>query len=1299
MARDGGRGGDGSSAASEASGRDGLLPKRATGADALRRRLGDECDGRGVVVGILDSGVDPGAAGLAVCPDGRPKVVDVVDCTGDGDVRTTTVRELRADGTVLSADGLRGLAVNEGWSNPDGEWRVGQRPLYDFYTPPLLRRVRKERRKRFDEAHRAACARAADELTAFDAAHKAPLGDADARARAELAERVAALAKFADDAEGAAGRDVGPMVDCVVWKDGDNIWRAALDTSSMEGGSKLADSPALASFRQERQFGTFSTLCSCNYVLNVYEDGDVLSVVTDTSPHGTHVAGIVAAHHPGGDGALDGVAPGAQIVSMKIGDGRMGSMETGCGLYRALKATLDNKCDLINMSYGEPTSESNHGRFVELAAELVYKHGVIFISSAGNNGPGLSTVGAPGGSSSPIMGIGAWVSPDMAAESHSVIEPDACGGRQYTWSSRGPTFDGDLGVDISAPGGAIAPVPEWTLNAKQLMNGTSMSSPNACGGMALLVGALKSRGMPVTPARVRRAVLNTATQLEDLPYANQRLTSGRGLVDVSSAWDYLVANEAADVPDVRYEVQVSYCNSLSRKMRGVYLRRVRGDPAYARVSATVSVDPKFLEIARNKEDKAAFEQRIALSVEGCSEGTAVGWVRAPESVMLMQSGRDFKIEVDTTLLPEDTDLHFAEVVGRDTTAPGRGALFRVPITVVEATDVGLTDGAPHMTRFEGLDLTPGAIVRKFVMPPPGANYVEVNVTAGALPASPRSIWLHCVQVQGEERYSNLEVNKRLSVTSHGKASATLPVREGYVLEVCVAQFWSSGGASTIDLEVDFHGLAAESGSQSAVALASGDGFAALRVKSALRTQRLNASVKLDRIERTLRPKKADVAPLRDTARDSLWEGKRSHGLTLEYAFTLKEEATVAVRMPMLNCRVYDGPLDHQLYYIVDKNKRVVGQGDIYPEDHKLPKGDFTVRVLLRHDSPETLRKLESMPLVLDRKLESAVELDVYDRLNEIALSGKKATAKSLVAGESRPLFLAAAPDDKLPKEAEAGYLLRGKLTLGAKSPAVPVTYVVSPKADDLEKKKSEKKKDEEDEKKDAATKLQEAARDAQMAALKKLPRGTPEERAEYEMALSVLLGQFPDHLPLLSQAAKTQLDVAKKADAADKAVLMDEVVVAADRVIAAVDAAEIALALGVRASDEDDQAALGARKKAEEKRDALVDALACKAAGTLEGAMAEEQKAEAAVAVYKELSKWTDSAAAKHAELRAAVESARGRPAVALKALGEHIKEEQPGRDVHERRVALMEDLGWEHIALMERERIAARFPEGDKLM
>lgn len=48
---------------------------------------------------------------------------------------------------------------------------------------------------------------------------------------------------------------------------------------------------------------------SCNFALNIYDMGNVLSIVVDSGSHGTHVAGITSAYHEA-EPHLNGIAPG-----------------------------------------------------------------------------------------------------------------------------------------------------------------------------------------------------------------------------------------------------------------------------------------------------------------------------------------------------------------------------------------------------------------------------------------------------------------------------------------------------------------------------------------------------------------------------------------------------------------------------------------------------------------------------------------------------------------------------------------------------------------------------------------------------------------------------------------------------------------------------------------------------------------------------------------------------------------------------------------------------------------------------
>ena len=72
-----------------------------------------------------------------------------------------------------------------------------------------------------------------------------------------------------------------------------------------------------------------------NYAIRIMPEKNILQIVTDAGSHGTHVASICAGYHED-NSEINGIAPGAQILSIKIGDNRISGMETCYAIVNAV---------------------------------------------------------------------------------------------------------------------------------------------------------------------------------------------------------------------------------------------------------------------------------------------------------------------------------------------------------------------------------------------------------------------------------------------------------------------------------------------------------------------------------------------------------------------------------------------------------------------------------------------------------------------------------------------------------------------------------------------------------------------------------------------------------------------------------------------------------------------------------------------------------------------------------------------------------------------------------------------------
>lgn len=666
-----------------------LVPKKETGTLEFLQQY-PEYDGRNVVIGILDTGIDPGAAGIRYMQDGKtPKLIDLVDCTGSGDVDITYKAQVTLcdDGDeecyeIECLSGRKWKLRKEWWKkSPKADEfptvRLGIKRAYELFPNSLVNRVKGHRKEQLEKALSGEVAKVRQKLYEWKQSHDKRKATYDElREKDNLQALLDALMDQKDLEE-----DPGLILDCIVFDDGEDMRAVILSDEDVEMNGSPKIQP-LTSFSKEYKYGTISTLDQYNYGVNFYDDNQILSIVGDCTPHGTHVASIAAA----AEGERSGVAPGAQLVSIKIGDSRMGSMESGSSVARGIMAAVRLGCDVINLSYGEASQVANAGRVARLAEEVVWRHNIMFVSAVGNNGPALTTLNAPGGNTTCIMGVAAYVSPDMMKADYSLFsnttntdddfdmdendeDPDAFVGTSYTWSSVGPTVDGANGVSVCAPGGAIASVSNWTMQKSMLMNGTSMASPHACGCVALLVSACKAEGIPLSPARMQRAIENTAKSMPNLT----NLQQGWGMVQVSRAFQQLKAVSDIADEDIYFAVTVE---NLPSNPRGIYLRQAE-DVSTKRIFS-IRINPQFRRVKHLNQ--ASQRSQIDFEMKFNVLSTA-SWLRVPRHFMCMNNGRNFKIAVNPLNL--GPGVHTARICGSDSAHPERGFLWSCPVTVVK----------------------------------------------------------------------------------------------------------------------------------------------------------------------------------------------------------------------------------------------------------------------------------------------------------------------------------------------------------------------------------------------------------------------------------------------------------------------------------------------------------------------------------------------------------------------------------------------------------------------------------------
>jgi serine protease AprX len=287
----------------------------------------------------------------------------------------------------------------------------------------------------------------------------------------------------------------------------------------------------------------------------------------DPGGHGTHVAGLIAGDGTASNGAWTGVAPKADIVSVRVIDatGHAKLSSIFAGMQWVLKNRSTYHIKVVNMSFGATALTGYQEDLLASAAEFLYFAGMTVVASAGNSGPGQSTVTSPGADPF-VLTVGAADDSGTATLADDSIA---------VWSSRGPTaFDGIAKPDLVAPGRKMIGLraagstidnayPARRISAAGAadaqyftMSGTSMSAAVVSGVAALYL----EHAPGAAPQAVKQQLTATANPLR----GHKASAQGAGMVDALAALTAVPAR----VRYTRYAASTAFAELVRTKVAG-----------------------------------------------------------------------------------------------------------------------------------------------------------------------------------------------------------------------------------------------------------------------------------------------------------------------------------------------------------------------------------------------------------------------------------------------------------------------------------------------------------------------------------------------------------------------------------------------------------------------------------------------------------------------------------------------------------------------------------------------------------